>query len=84
MISGSIAAFLIINGLPQGHEWYENTFVHQGWNQIVEVTPIPAEFEMPEHEHEDETLIPEESIPIILSSLIGIPIIWYLINKRRF
>jgi len=78
-----IAAFLIINGLPQGHEWYENTFVHQGWNQIVELTPIPSEFEMPEHEHEEIRIIPEGGIPVILAMLILIPIIWYLINMRR-
>jgi cytochrome c-type biogenesis protein len=46
-----IGAFLIINGLPEGHEWYEETFIHQGWNQLIELTPIPAEFEMEEHDH---------------------------------
>lgn len=79
----AIAAFLIINGLPQGHEWYENTFVHQGWNKLIEMTPIPAEFEMPEHQHEEGIQIPEGVIPGILSMLIAIPIIRYLINKRR-
>jgi len=78
-----IASFLIINGLPEGHEWYEHTFVHQGWNQLVELTPVPAEFEMSEHEHEEEKIIPEEIIPITLVMLILIPIIWYLIDKRR-
>ncbi len=46
-----IGAFLIINGLPEGHEWYEETFIHQGWNQLIELTPIPVEFEMEEHDH---------------------------------
>jgi cytochrome c-type biogenesis protein len=46
-----IGTFLIINGLPEGHEWYEETFIHQGWNQFIELTPIPAEFEMEEHNH---------------------------------
>ena len=46
-----IGAFSIINGLPEGHEWYEETFIHQGWNQFIELTPIPAEFEMEEHDH---------------------------------
>jgi len=78
-----IAAFLIINGIPEGHEWYEHTFVHQGWNQLIELTPIPAEFEMPDHEHEEEEQIPEESFPIILVTLIIIPVIWYYVNKRR-
>jgi len=35
-----IGAFLIINGLPEGHEWYEETFIHQGWNKLIEMTPI--------------------------------------------
>ena len=46
-----IGAFLIINGLPEGHEWYEETFIHQGWNKLIELTLIPAEFEMDEHDH---------------------------------
>ena len=46
-----IGAFLIINGLPEGHEWYEETFIHQGWNSLIEMTPIPSEFEMDEHDH---------------------------------
>lgn len=46
-----IGAFLIINGLPEGHQWYEETFIHQGWNNLIELTPIPAEFEMDEHGH---------------------------------
>jgi len=49
-----IAAFLIINGLPEGHEWYEETFVHEGWNRLIEITPIPAEFEMDAHGHEQD------------------------------
>jgi len=78
-----IAAFLIINGLPQGHEWYEHTFVHEGWNQLVEKTPIPAEFEMPEHEHEEESKIPMEYVPIVLIGLIAFPIIWYKLRHKK-
>ena len=47
-----IGSFLIINGLPEGHQWYEETFIHQGWNKIIEMTPIPSEFEMDEHDHD--------------------------------
>jgi len=49
-----IGSFLIINGLPEGHQWYEETFIHQGWNQLIELTPIPSEFEMDEHDHGHE------------------------------
>ncbi len=49
-----IGSILIINGLPEGHQWYEETFIHQGWNKIIEMTPIPSEFEMDEHDHDHE------------------------------
>ncbi len=78
-----IGAFLIINGLPEGHEWYEETFVHSGWNQIIERTPIPAEFEMDEHVHEHEEGISKDYIPVLLVILIGVPIIWYSIQKKK-
>ena len=78
-----IGAFLIINGLPEGHEWYEHTFVHEGWNRLIETTPISSEFEMPEHEHEEETNIPMEYVPIVLFGLIVFPIIWYKFHKKE-
>lgn len=78
-----IGSFLIINGLPDGHEWYEETFIHQGWNELVEQTSLPGEFMMDEHEHDHEGQLAKESMPIILSSLIGGTIIWYLIKGRK-
>jgi len=76
-----IAAFLIINGLPGGHEWYEETFVHEGWNRLVEITPIPAEFEMDAHEHREAELV-KNYIPLVLASLIIAPIIAYFYRKK--
>lgn len=78
-----IGAFLIINGLPGGHEWYEETFVHNGWNNLVSVTTIPTEFEMEEHEHENGEEISNGYIPILLLTLIVVPIIWHKIRKRK-
>ncbi|MCZ6582132.1 MAG: sulfite exporter TauE/SafE family protein [Thaumarchaeota archaeon] len=80
-----IGAFLIINGLPEGHEWYEETFVHKGWNNLVQVTPIPSEFEMDEHEHEREggDEISKSYMPILLLALIAVPVTWYIIRKKR-
>jgi len=79
-----IGAFLIINGLPEGHEWYEETFVHEGWNEIVERTPIPSEFGMDEHEHEHrDANIAKEIIPLILLCLIGGVVIWYILKTRN-
>ena len=78
-----IGAFLIINGLPEGHEWYEETFVHEGWNRLVELTPIPAEFEMDAHEHEHaESESLKNYIPIVLISLIVVPILFYFARKK--
>ena len=78
-----IGAFLIINGLPEGHEWYEETFVHEGWNRLVDLTPIPAEFEMDAHEHErDEVKSLKNYIPIVLISLIVVPILFYFARKK--
>ncbi|MEE9241565.1 MAG: cytochrome C biogenesis protein, partial [Nitrosopumilaceae archaeon] len=80
-----IGAFLIINGLPEGHEWYEETFIHQGWNVLIELTPIPAEFGMDEHEHEHgiEEDLSKTIMPIILFVLIAVPMIWYSIQRKR-
>ena len=78
-----IGAFLIINGLPEGHEWYEETFIHQGWNVLIELTPIPAEFAMDEHEHGVEEDFSKTVMPIILFVLIAVPMIWYSIQRKR-
>jgi len=78
-----IGAFLIINGIPGGHEWYESTVIHVGWNNIVSITPIPSEFEMGEHEHERQGAMPEELVPLLFTFLIAFPIVWYFIKKKR-
>ncbi len=78
-----IGALLIINGLPEGHEWYEETFVHEGWNRLVELTSLPAEFEMDAHGHElDEMKSLKNYIPIVLISLIVVPILFYFARKK--
>ncbi len=77
-----IGAFLIINGLPGGHEWYEETFIHQGWNKLIEITPIPAEFEMEEHDHghyDEEDF--KNFYTVLLAVLITSPI--FVLSVRR-
>ena len=38
---------------------------------------------MSEHTHEHEVNISKEIIPLIIMSLIGFAVIWYLINMRK-
>ena len=77
-----IGAFLIINGLPEGHEWYEETFIHQGWNQLIAMTPIPTEFEMEEHDHgHDDVENFKNFYTVLLAALILTPI--FVLSVRR-
>ena len=79
-----IGSFLIINALPSGHEWYEETIVHYGWNKLIETTPIYSEFMMDEHNHIFSDIIPKQVIPGILAVLIGVPVVWYLAKVKRY
>jgi cytochrome c-type biogenesis protein len=77
-----IGTFLIINGLPEGHEWYEETFIHQGWNQLIDMTLIPSEFAMNEHEHEYDNVQDFENFYfVLLAALITSPI--FVLSVRR-
>jgi len=78
-----IGAFLIIQGIPGGHEWYESTFIHLVWNNLVSTTIIPPEFHMGEHIHENDAKIPQELAPILLGGLIVFPVIWYFTKKKE-
>jgi len=80
-----IGSFLIINGIPEGHEWYEETFVHQGWNKLIEMTPIPSEFEMDEHTHEHSSEGKDFKVffTALLAVLILSPIFVRSIHKIR-
>jgi cytochrome c-type biogenesis protein len=78
-----IGAFLIIQGIPGGHEWYESTFIHLAWNNLVSTTLIPPEFHVGEHDHDYDAKIPQEMAPILFVGLIVFPIIWYFTRKRK-
>ncbi len=79
-----IGSFLIINAIPGGHEWYEGTIVHIGWNNLVSMTGI-SEFHIGAHAHDDVfvNVIPHETIPAVLVGLIGIPSMWYYVKIKR-
>jgi cytochrome c-type biogenesis protein len=78
-----IGAFLIIQGIPGGHEWYESTFIHLAWNNLVSTTMIPPEFHVGEHIHDYDSKIPQEIAPILLVGLIVFPVIWYFTRKKE-
>lgn len=80
-----IGSFLIINGLPGGHQWYEATVVHIAWNNLVSITNIPPEFHIGQHTHANMHgyEISKDYVPFILFSLIAVPIVWYAITKKR-
>jgi len=80
-----LGAFLIINGLPGGHEWYESTIVHIGWNNVASMTGLPTEFQMDQHAHESVYGfgIPQDAIPVLMIALIVIPIALYWIKKKK-
>ena len=79
-----IGAFLIINGLPGGHAWYESTIVHIGWNNLVSMVGLPVEFHIGQHIHQNpyNFVIPNEIVPAIFLGLITFPIVWYFINQK--
>ena len=78
-----IGAFLIINGIPGGHEWYESTVIHTGWNNLVSTTMLPPEFHVGEHTHGHTSEMPEAFAPFLFLGLIILPIVWYFSKKKR-
>jgi len=78
-----IGAFLIIQGIPGGHEWYESTVIHIVWNNLVSMTFLPPEFHVGQHSHEFGSQVPQEFVPILFAGLIAFPIIWYFSHKSK-
>ncbi len=80
-----IGAFLIIQGIPGGHSWYEETFVHLTWNNLVSMTSIPAEFHMGAHDHDSSFgfEISHIQATALFSALIVGPILWYRLSSKR-
>ena len=80
-----IGSFLIIQGIPGGHAWYEGTFIHIGWNNLVSMTPIPAEYHVGMHKHDSAefNLLTDDSAPVFLFGMMLIPVVWHLIKKKN-
>jgi len=77
-----IGSFLIINGIPGGHEWYESTFIHTGWNNLISAISLPPEFHVGQHTHQFKYEIPQETAPALFFGLVVGPIAWYFIRKK--
>ncbi len=76
-----IGSFFIINGIPDGQDWYMQYIMH-GWlnvniSNVLHLSPSYDTFSSQGH------IIPLESIPIIIAILIGSPFAWYFIHERR-
>jgi cytochrome c-type biogenesis protein len=78
-----IASFLIINGIPGGHQWYETTFIHIAWNNLVSISSLPPEFHVSQHIHNYAIQMPQEYSPVLFVVLIAFPIVWYFTCKKR-
>ncbi len=78
-----LGSFLIINGIPGGHQWYEDTIVHTGWNGIVNMLSLPTEFHMKSHTHAQDSFlsIPVQLVPSLLALMIGTPIVWHYARR---
>lgn len=79
-----LGAFLVINALPSGHEWYEQTVVHSGWNAVVANLGIPSELVIKDHVHKTESELPVWSAPVMLAGLVIAPVImWAVVRQKR-
>ncbi|MCV0399603.1 MAG: cytochrome c biogenesis protein CcdA [Nitrosarchaeum sp.] len=78
-----IGAFLIIQGIPGGHEWYENTIIHIAWNNFVSMTSLPPEFHVGQHIHQYDVSMPQEFVPVLFGVLIAIPAVWYFTRRNK-
>lgn len=57
-----LGAFIIVSGTS--HHWYEDTFIHKGWNRLVEFV---AGEQVAEKEEHDDSAVEEEKEHIELS-----------------
>ncbi|MDG7050027.1 MAG: cytochrome C biogenesis protein [Nitrososphaerota archaeon] len=79
-----LGSFLIINGIPGGHQWYEETFVHIMWNNLVSMSSISPEFHVGQHTHDPLPIeMPRSMVPVVLISLLAAPIMWKIYINRK-
>ena len=78
-----LGAFLIINALPSGHAWYEQTIVHDGWNSLVLGLGMPPELVIEDHAHDAGKVMPTWSAPVVLCALIVAPAATWIVARAR-
>ncbi len=78
-----IGSFLIINGIPGGHLWYEETIIHIGWNNLMSMMSIPPEFHIGYHLHDAPVVVPSTVVPVLLASMILAPAGWYYLKRAK-
>lgn len=76
-----LGSFLVINGIPGGHQWYESTVIHIGWNNLASALSIPPEFHVAEHLHQMPAVLPPQLAPALLASMILIPVGWHFMRR---
>lgn len=79
----ALGAFLLINALPSGHAWYEQTVVHGGWNALVAGLGMPPELSMRGHAHDIGALLPTWAVPPMLVALLVAPACAWVASRSR-
>ncbi len=79
----AVGSFLIINAIPGGHQWYESTIIHIGWNNIVSALAIPPEFHVDAHSHDAPVMLPPDMAPALLAAMILGPVGWHYLRRAR-
>ena len=72
---------LIINAIPGGHQWYEDTIIHIWWNNMVSMLSIPPSSTWRRHTHDTHVMLPPDVVPGILAAMILTPIGWHYLKR---
>ena len=79
-----IGSFLVINAIPGGHQWYEDTIIHIGWNNLASALSIPPEFHVAAHTHDaPRPCCPPDTVPALLAAMILAPVGWHYMRRAR-
>ncbi len=79
-----IGSMLIINGLPGGHSWYEETIIHNTWNNIIEMFYSSSSELMMNHihDHDDELILSSMHFNLLFLCMVLLPPIFCIALKK--